>query len=182
MRWKLLKTKHLLQNRLFDITESTYRMHSGRVATGQFIIKQPDSAIIAVFTKKMELVMVRQYRHTLDKIEFELPAGYAEKNDATILHSAKREFLEETGYKAKTMKRLAAYSTSPGVLNHTMQFFIGFDAERVSKQNLDKDEEIQVLLIPWKKALKMVDQKKIHGLPSVTGILLAKEYMEKTKK
>ncbi len=179
MRWKLLKTKRLLHTSLFNITENVYRMHSGRTAIGQYIIEQPDSAIIAVFTKKMELIMVKQYRHTLDTIEYELPAGHAEISDKSILHSAKREFLEETGYRAKTMKHLAAYSTSPGVLNHTMHFFIGFDATPVAKQNLDSSEEIKVLLIPWKKALKMVEQKSIHGLPSVVGILLAKEYLEK---
>ncbi len=179
MHWKTLKTKQLLSNDFFEVQLDHCEKPDGKIIEEYYIVKRPDVAVIAAFTPDMELIMITQYRHPVNSIDFELPAGHIDPQESHILEAAQRELLEETGYKAEKLEQVSAHFASSGLMNNTVHFFIGFNARKIQEQSLDPNEAIEVKITPWPEALKLHEQGKVKDLGSAMGLLLAKEYLEK---
>ncbi len=178
MNWKKLRSEIVYQNNFFEIEQDQCQKPDGSLIDEYYIVKRPDVAVIAAFTPEMELIMITQYRHPVQSIDFELPAGHIDPNE-NILEAAQRELLEETGYKAEKLEQISAHFASSGLMNNTVHFFIGFNAKKIQEQSLDPNEAIEVKITPWPQALKLHEQGKVKDLGSAMGILLAKEYLEK---
>lgn len=182
MHWKTLKSQIVLKNKFLEVTKNRCQKTDGKIVPEYYVIKKSDVVIIAAFTKKMELILINQYRYPIKNWDIELPAGYLEPKDKNNLKkAATRELLEETGYKAKSLEKIGEAYASAGMMNNTVNFFIGFNAEKISEQKLDESEELKVKVEPWKKVLQLLKDEKIKDLGSVGGILLAKNYIEKHK-
>lgn len=180
MPWKILKSKVTFKNKFFKIREDKCKKKDGKIVDAYYTIERPAAAIIAAFTEDRELILVNQYRHPVKSVDFELPAGFLEPHERNTAQAAARELLEETGYKAKKFKKLQKTFASAGLMNYKTHFFIAFGAKKIGKQKLDDNEEIlEVITVPFKKALTLLSQEKIKDMASVTGLLLAKEYLEK---
>ncbi len=178
MNWKKLRSEIVYQNNFFEIEQDQCEKPDGSLIEEYYIVKRPDVAVIAAFTPEMELIMITQYRHPVQSIDFELPAGHIDPNE-NILEAAQRELLEETGYKAEKLEQISAHFASSGLMNNTVHFFIGFNAKKIQEQSLDPNEAIDVKITPWLEALKLHEQGKVKDLGSAMGVLLAKEYLEK---
>ncbi len=178
MPWKILKSETILKNKFFSIKKDKCKKSDKTIINEYFTVNRPDVAIIAAFTTQKKLIMIRQYRHPVQALNYELPAGYMEPSDTDIQKAAERELLEETGYKAKKLKKIHEAYASAGFMNNRVHFFIGFNAKKIQKQQLDESEELTVRLTSWQKALKLLKDEKIKDLGSVAGILLVKKYLE----
>ena len=97
------------------------------------------------------------------------------------MEAAKRELLEETGHSVKKLEKIFENYASAGLMSTVINFFIGFDAKKIQEPTPDKNEELELYITPWKKALKLLEEGQIKDMASVTGILLAKNYIKKHK-
>ncbi|MDD5290742.1 MAG: NUDIX hydrolase [Patescibacteria group bacterium] len=109
--------------------------------------------MIFALTKKKEVILGRQFRFPLEKDIVELPVGLADKSGESLVGAARRELLEETGYKAKKFIFVSRGYFNQGLTNSEIFFyfapeatFFGFDG--VSS---DDSEEIKVVRVPLKK-------------------------------
>jgi len=68
------------------------------------------------------VLIERQFRHAAQQYMYEVPAGKMEEGE-DHLEGAKRELLEETGYRAKKWTKLVRYFASPGFLGNGCRFF-----------------------------------------------------------
>jgi len=178
---KIIKSETVLKNNFFKITKDDYEKSDRKIVKGYFTIHRPKVVVICALTEKNKIVLIRQYRHPVRNFDVELPAGYTEphEKDGT---AAKRELLEETGYKGEKFKKIGEVYSSAGLMSNNINFFIGFNAKKIHKQTLDQNEEItEVKEFSWKEVLKMIQNQKIKDMASVTGILLAKDYIKKLK-
>lgn len=178
--WKKLNSKYILKNSVLRVRRDECLMSNNRRTKNYYVIEKPDYAIIAAFTrasqgktKDKKLIMIKQYRHPVGKISVEFPAGFIRKGEA-IEAGAKRELLEETGYKVKNLKKIGEFYASPGVLNNKAHIFIGFNAEKTSKQKLDKHEQIEIMEINYKDALKLAKKGHIKDLGANLALKLLK--------
>lgn len=174
-KWKILDSKYRLKNKHCVVRKDTVRLPSGLVVDDYFVNERPDVAIILPITKNKEIVMVRQYKHGIRKILLELPAGTFDKTKETPEHAAKRELLEETGYKAKKLKKLGEWHEWPTKDNHTVHAFLAKNVEKIKEQNLDPTEQIEVTLAKLEDAIKMVVTGKIKVSGTIATILLAQQ-------
>ena len=92
-------------------------------------------------------LMVRQYRHGVELITTEFPAGLVEPGENS-LHAALRELEEETGHRAGRMTLLGRVSPNPAFMNNWCSTFLAEDLARVGGLTLDETEELDVLEIP----------------------------------
>lgn len=122
------------------------RMPDGKIVPEYYVLEYPTWVNIIAITTEGEFVLVRQYRHALGIVEYELCAGTMEASDASPLDAAKRELLEETGYAGGEWKELTALSANPTSMNNLNHTFIAKGVEKVAGQNLDETEEISVHL------------------------------------
>jgi ADP-ribose pyrophosphatase len=98
------------------------------------IVFVPESvAIIPI--KNNKILLVKQFRYPFGYI-WEIPAGKIEKNENS-LKTAKRELLEETGYKGK-FEKIGKFIISPGYSNEIMHFYLAYEIEKVKE--FDKKE------------------------------------------
>lgn len=178
MKWKILKSETAFENHFFKITKDKCEKSDGTIIEQYYTIERPTVAVIAAFTEKNELVLINQYRHPVKNTDIELPAGYIEKNE-NIEQAAHRELLEETGYKAEKLEEIQEVYSSAGLMSNNIHFFIGFNAKKIQEPKLDENEELEVLTTPFENAIKLLEEEKIKDMASVTGILLAKKYLEK---
>ena len=86
------------------------------------VINHPGAVIIAPMLNKDTVVMMRQFRPALKKYIYELPAGTLDPHESLVT-CAHRELLEETGLKAKRMKKLGAIYPVPGYSTEIIHIF-----------------------------------------------------------
>src|ERR1700685_4147528 len=97
------------------------KLPNGRTIRITFI-NHPGAVIIAPFLNKNTVVMMRQFRPALKKYIYELPAGTLDPNE-TIAACARRELLEETGFKTRKLTKLGAIYPVPGYSTEIIHIF-----------------------------------------------------------
>ena len=133
--------------------------------------------IVAV-TDDMRLVLVEQHRPPVGARVIELPAGLA--GDAKghegedLADAARRELVEETGYEASGMRRVAAGAASAGMTDEVITLFRATGLKKVGQGTGDETEDITVHEVPvdgvidWLAAReregKLIDLKVYCGL------------------
>jgi 8-oxo-dGTP pyrophosphatase MutT (NUDIX family) len=105
--------------------------------------------------------MVKQHRLGTDDLTIETIAGLIEK-DEDPLEAAKRELMEETGYKEGEIIFLKKVSVNPAILNNHIYFYFATGCRKVSKQNLDAAEDIEILLYSEDEIIKMIKDGTIN--------------------
>ena len=128
MAWKVLKRDIVFQDTWVQLEASRCELPDGRIIEPFYIRRDPDFAVVVAVTKDGRLVLVRQYRHGVEKVLLELPAGAIEKGEDPKV-AAGRELLEETGYQAGHLEFLM--KTAPNAANSTAYAYcyLATDAE-----------------------------------------------------
>ncbi len=116
------------------------------------------------------VVMERQYRHAAGKYLLEVPAGKLEE-DENALAGAKRELLEETGFRARKWRKMVRYFASPGFLGEWMQVFVA-ESLTAGDAKPEYDEQIDVRMIPLSELLRMIEQGKIQDGKTLISVML----------
>ena len=104
------------------------------------------------------------------KDSVDLPNGQHIDDGLTV---AKRELMEETGYVSDDWQYIGATVESSAKLTNYMHLFFANHCRKVSEQNLDPTEELDVLVVPLKQAVEMVMNNEICYNSSAHGILWA---------
>ena len=87
-------------------------------------VGQQDYIAIVALTPAGRIPIVRQYRPALEQFTWELPAGLVDAGEAAA-ETCKRELMEETGYYARAVHALGAYSPCTARLsNRVHSFFV----------------------------------------------------------
>lgn len=105
------------------------------------------------------VLLEEQYRHAAGQYMLEIPAGRKEPGEKS-LPAAKRELLEETGFKAKRWTKLVRYYASPGFLGEWMQIFLARDLV-AGRAMPEEDEFILLRRVPLSAVIKAIDAGKI---------------------
>ena len=91
--------------------------------------------------------MVKQFRHGVQKIIYEFPAGIVDPGELPI-QAASRELLEETGYKAGTITLIGNIHPCPSFMTNTSFTFIAQDLTFTGEQHLDTHELLEPVIMP----------------------------------
>jgi ADP-ribose pyrophosphatase len=126
------------------------------------------------------IVMERQYRHAAREVLLEVPAGKMEEGE-DALAAAKRELLEETGFKAKRWRKMIRYFASPGFLGEFMQVFLA-EGLTLGDAQPEYDEQIEIEMMPLSKLTKMIEAGKVHDGKTLISVMLYARLREAEKK
>jgi ADP-ribose pyrophosphatase len=92
-------------------------------------------------------LMVRQYRHGIDRVTLEFPAGIAEADEAPEA-AARRELREETGCESRELTLAATVAAAPAFMTNWCHVFVARGVERVGFQALDPGELLDAVTVP----------------------------------
>jgi len=115
------------------------------------------------------VLLEKQYRHAAGRFLLELPAGRIDEGE-NALKAAKRELLEETGYSARSWKRILHFWASPGFVAEAMSLYLARGLRPGAAQPED-DEVIELKFIPLEKAVSMIFKATIQDAKTIAGVL-----------
>ncbi len=136
--------KQLLAARLFTVEQRVFE-RPGQEPVTRDVILHPGAVVILPILDDRRIVMIRNYRYTVESELWELPAGTREPDEEPI-ETARRELEEETGYRAGQIRPLMEFYTTPGICTERMYAFLATDLTEVG-QNLQGAERIEVEVV-----------------------------------
>jgi ADP-ribose pyrophosphatase len=170
----LISSKLAYKGKVFSVFSDKVEEPGGNINIRDVIRHNGSVVILAIDESKNpndpDIVFERQYRHAAGQFLIELPAGRVEPKEPTLA-AAKRELIEETGYRAKRWTLLAKYFASPGFLGEWMQIYLARDI-RDGAATPEPDENIEVFRLPLSEALALVAANKIHDGKTLIGLML----------
>ena len=151
----------------------TVRLINGALSKREYIQHPGASAVLAVENGKV--LFVEQYRYPVKKVMLEIPAGKL-KPRQTPLACAKAELKEETGYSAKTMKKLLTFNTSAAFADENLHIFYA-SGLKPGKMHLDDDEFVNVKWLPLPRVFKLIKAGKITDSKTLIALLYYKAFL-----
>src|SRR5271163_3005443 len=131
--------------------------------------------------KKDPLIVIeRQYRHAAGQYLYEVPAGKMDEGEDRLA-AAKRELIEETGFRAKKWSKLTRYFASPGFLGEWMQVFVA-EGLTAGEAQPEPDENLEIYLVPLSEVLRLVDAGEIRDGKTLVSVMLYARLRKKKKK
>jgi ADP-ribose pyrophosphatase len=180
---RLISSKLAYKGKVFSVVTDKVQEPGGHINTRDVIRHHGSVVILAVDESKNpndpDIIFERQYRHAAGRTLIELPAGRCEPGEAPLV-AAKRELIEETGYRAKRWTLLTRYFASPGFLGEWMQLYVARDI-REGKSQPEPDENIEVFRLTLSEALCLVSTNKIHDGKTLIGLMLYDRFRRATQ-
>jgi ADP-ribose pyrophosphatase len=154
------------------------QLDNGELVTRDIIHHNGGVAIVPIWGDSV--VLISQFRISIEREILELPAGRIEGND-TPETCAHRELEEEIGYKAAKLLLATSYYSSVGFTDEKMHIFFAFQLEKVATR-LELDERVKAIHIPIAELSRKLENNEFEDSKTVIGLraLLAHPEFSKT--
>ena len=134
------------------------------------VILHPGAVVILPVLDRDHVVLLRNHRFVIGATLWEVPAGTREPNEP-LEDCAKRELLEETGYRAAKWRSLGYLYASPGVLDEQLHLFVAEELTPGPAQP-EADEQLQAVTVRFDEAIRMCLVGEIKDAKTITLLLL----------
>ena len=168
-RFERLERNLVYEGSIINMYKDTIKVSNGNIVEWDFIGHKGAAAAIPV-TEDGKIILVKQWRNSLDRFTYEIPAGGLEGEDEPMIEAAKRELEEETGYKSDDLEFLISLRTTVAFCNEGIDVFVARNLIK-TKQNLDRDEEIEIREFSMNELLAMIKSGEMQDSKTVSAIL-----------
>ena len=170
-RARILSSKVGFKGPVFWVATDEVEEPGGIRARRDVIHHSGSVVVLAVDESGSEprMLLERQYRHAAKQFLWELPAGRVDEGERELA-GAKRELLEETGYRARSWKKALHFYVSPGFLDETMSIYLARGLQSGTAQP-EEDEKIQIRFFALSRAEQMATSGVIRDAKTIAGIL-----------
>jgi ADP-ribose pyrophosphatase len=163
----------IYRGRIFSVTLDRVTLPGGRTVRME-IVRHPGSVVLLPMVDRDRIVLIRQFRYTLNRWIWELPAGSLEPGeDPTV--AAARECEEEIGLVPRMLTRLRSFYPTPGFCSEEMIFFRCEDLHPPgpdSTAHKDEDEDLEPRHFTLAEARHMIASGEIVDMKTVVGLTL----------
>lgn len=170
----VLSTEHIYEGRLLNLRVDQVRTARG-VESVREIVEHPGAVAVTPIDEYGRVLLVRQYRHAVRAAMVEVPAGILRPGEDPSA-AAQRELREETGCRAGRLDRLGGIYTAPGMSTEYIHLFLARDLTP-DRLAMDDDETIEVLTVPFDRALSWARDGTIQDGKTVSALLLAQAFL-----
>jgi len=166
-----LGSERILEGKVFTVERDRVRLPNGREVTMD-VVRHPRSVVLLPVPEPNRIILIRQYRHALNRYLWELPAGSVDEGEEPD-QAAVRECHEEIGHIPETVVRLASLFPTPGYCDEEMIFYRLSGLTTPAKAaEADEDEDIEPKTFLLRDVREMVRRGEIVDMKTVAGLTL----------
>lgn len=159
----------IYKGRKVDLALQTVRLRDGSTADREVVLHRGAVALVPMVDRD-HVCLVKNFRYTVGRHLLEIPAGTLDPGESPD-DTAPRELAEETGYRAGSIRRVAEWLVSPGVMNERMYLYLCEDLAPGPTDH-QPDEDLEVVVIPWAEAVQMAIEGGFDDAKTRLAILL----------
>lgn len=173
---KLIKSHTFYKGPIFEIHRDTL-IEPGDVKVTRDVIVHSKSVVVMPVFRDGRILLIRQYRYAARSFLWELVAGRVDKGEAPLA-AARRELREETGYAAKSFRKLFDFFPSPGMLTENMIIYAA-EGLKEGAAEPEEDERITPEIFTLDQAEEMIRSGKIRDAKTIAGVLYYRRFVAK---
>lgn len=149
------------------------RMPGGVTATRE-VVEHYGAVAVAAVDDDERLALIYQYRHSMGRRLWELPAGLLDEPGEDPASAAARELREETGLVARDWRVLVDVASSPGFCDESVRVYLARGLDHVGRPEADHEEaDLTVHWVGLRQAVDQVLAGEIVNATAAAGILAA---------
>ena len=173
--WKVLSSEYLARKPWYTVRVERVELPNGTIIPEYWINEYVPWANVVAVTSDDRVVLVRQYRHGLGRVHYEIPAGTSDPGDTSMEMAARRELLEETGYGGGRWSPLTTLSANPALQNNLAYAFLAEGVELQAAPSPEASEDLRVHLVPVADIEALIDSggivQALHAAPLLRMLL-----------
>jgi ADP-ribose pyrophosphatase len=144
------------------------RCSDGHLANREYL-RHPGAVMIVPLLADGKVVLERQFRYPLDRTMIEFPAGKIDSGEPPV-ECARRELLEETGYRAARWSYLGALHNAIAYCDEKIEIYLAEDLIHAGSNALDAGETLEVFTAPWRELLDWVREGRVTDVKTMVGV------------
>jgi ADP-ribose pyrophosphatase len=160
-------TKNIFNGKVITLNIDTVTLPNG-VTTDLEIVRHPGAAAVVPMKDDETVILIKQFRHAAGGFIYEIPAGKLHPGEDPR-DCAVRELEEEIGYRAGNLTLLSSIFTAPGFTDEVIHIYRATELSR-GRQNLDRDEVLEVVEVSLQEAIEMMPAGKIRDAKTMVGL------------
>jgi ADP-ribose pyrophosphatase len=168
--WNTINTAVSYTSHKFDIRVDRSELPTGETVKFEYV-DEPTGVMILPITETGEVVLVREWRQTIGRVDLSLPAGLVDPDDNSPEAAAKRELLEETGYVPTSIERMNSVEPNNGLSNGIQHQFLATGCTQTGTTVRDDMEFIRTERVDIDRALRLVQQGEITDGKAISCLL-----------
>ncbi|MBA7498690.1 Methanol dehydrogenase activator [subsurface metagenome] len=170
---KTLSSQLIYEGRAVKLRVDTVEMPSGR-QTKREIVEHSDCVAIIAIDDNDNVLLVNQFRKSVEKELLEIPAGGIEPGEDPVT-TVRRELSEETGYLPRKVERLGGFYSTPGYCTEYLYLYLATDL--IPSQLYAEDtENIRLVRVPVSQISHLISSGSICDAKSIAGLLIFLEH------
>jgi ADP-ribose pyrophosphatase len=175
--WPVISSAEVARGPVVTLRSDRVQMPGGEVAQRQ-VVEHPGAVAVVAVDEAGQVLMIRQYRHPVGRLLWELPAGLRDVPGEPLSAAAERELLEETSYRARDWHVLVDFFSSPGITTERIRVFLarGLSVVPPGEREYVRTHEEAELVVGWLALDRAVDlflAGDLHNGVTAVGILSA---------
>jgi len=165
---KTIKSEVIHEGKIIRVTQDTVELENGQTALRE-VVHHSGGVCVVPITDDGEILFVKQFRYPFKDVLLEIPAGKLNEGE-NHFECGQRELLEETAAIAGEFKYIGVMYPTTAYLTEKIHMYLA-QGLSYEKQNLDEDEFLDVVKIPFEKAIEMIMNNEIPDAKTQIAVL-----------
>lgn len=164
---KITSSREVYRCSIFHVTEDRAVDRKTGFEIKRSVVRHGGSAVMMAVDDRKRILLVRQYRLAAARNLWELPAGTVDPGEKP-LQTARRELIEETGYRARTWRKLASFFVSPGYVAERMTIYLATNLTAGQATPME-DERIEARWFTAREVARLIRAGTIDDAKTIIG-------------
>lgn len=175
MKYKLIEQVTIYQGNAFGVSQDWVQLPDGREFQVDVVV-HPPAVVLVPLDENGFLWFIQQYRHPVEQIMLELPAGMMEPGETPPI-SAQRELREEIGMAARSLEPIGEFYLAPGYSTERLHIFLARNLYPSPLEG-DIDEFLSISKMPFEHAFRLAESGQFRDAKTLAALTLARKHVK----